>query len=105
MAANFGFSLVFIAIIVASMQCHGTMAQTTHIVGDASGWTILNGGTAAYTTWASQKTFIVGDTLLFNFTNGQHDVAVLQRFQQRPTAHALPLIPSPSPPLAPRPLL
>ncbi|KAF5789163.1 putative Phytocyanin domain, cupredoxin [Helianthus annuus] len=75
MAANFGLSLVFIAIMVASMQFHGTMAQTTHIVGDASGWTILNGGAAAYTTWASQQTFTVGDALIFNFTNRQHDVA------------------------------
>ncbi|KAL4564012.1 hypothetical protein LXL04_028061 [Taraxacum kok-saghyz] len=63
------------AIMVASMQFHGTKAQTRHIVGDALGWTIPPGGAVAYTTWASLQTFTVGDILVFNFTNGQHDVA------------------------------
>ncbi|KAL7591707.1 hypothetical protein Lser_V15G33089 [Lactuca serriola] len=67
--------VVFMAIMVASMQLHGTAAQTRHVVGDALGWTILSGGAAAYTTWASLQTFTVGDVLVFNFTNGDHDVA------------------------------
>ncbi|KAI7753029.1 hypothetical protein M8C21_016784 [Ambrosia artemisiifolia] len=61
--------------MVASIQFLGTMAQTRHVVGDALGWIIPTGGAAAYTTWASQQTFTVGDTLVFNFTNGEHDVA------------------------------
>ncbi|CAI9262518.1 unnamed protein product [Lactuca saligna] len=67
--------VVFMAIMVASMQLQGTAAQTRHVVGDALGWTILSGGAAAYTTWASRQTFTVGDILVFNFTNGDHDVA------------------------------
>ncbi|KAI3724968.1 hypothetical protein L1987_64737 [Smallanthus sonchifolius] len=73
-----GFSsslLVLIAIMVASMQFQSTVAQTRHVVGDALGWTIIPGGAGAYTDWASQQTFTVGDILVFNFTNGQHDVA------------------------------
>ncbi|KAK9069902.1 hypothetical protein SSX86_010298 [Deinandra increscens subsp. villosa] len=67
--------MVFMAIMVASMQLYGTLAQTTHVVGDTMGWTIPQGGATAYTTWASQQTFTVGDILVFNFTNGAHDVA------------------------------
>ncbi|PWA47605.1 cupredoxin [Artemisia annua] len=67
--------IVFIAMMVASMHVLSSMAQTTHVVGDALGWTIPPGGAAAYTTWASQQTFTIGDILVFNFTNGQHDVA------------------------------
>ncbi|KAD2805733.1 hypothetical protein E3N88_39110 [Mikania micrantha] len=74
--AHFTLSLVvFIATMVASMHFHGAMAQTTHVVGDTLGWTIAPGGAAAYTTWASQQSFTVGDSLVFNFMNGQHDVA------------------------------
>ncbi|XP_076934347.1 early nodulin-like protein 14 [Bidens hawaiensis] len=74
--ASFSLNLVVLmAIMVVSMHFHGMMAQTRHVVGDALGWTIPAGGAAAYATWASQQTFIVGDTLVFNFTNGLHDVA------------------------------
>nr|XP_043629648.1 cucumber peeling cupredoxin-like [Erigeron canadensis] len=74
--ARVNVSLVlFLTMMVASMQYHGTMAQTRHVVGDALGWTIPPGGAAAYTTWASLQTFTVGDILVFDFTNGVHDVA------------------------------
>ncbi|KAK9069901.1 hypothetical protein SSX86_010297 [Deinandra increscens subsp. villosa] len=76
MKSSFSSNLmVFMAIMVASMQLYGTMAQTTHVVGDTMGWTIPQGGATAYTTWASQQTFTVGDILVFNFANGAHDVA------------------------------
>ncbi|RZB42275.1 hypothetical protein D0Y65_053025 [Glycine soja] len=42
---------------------HGSAAQTRHVVGDAMGWIIPPGGATTYTTWASNKTFTVGDTL------------------------------------------
>ncbi|KAI3827373.1 hypothetical protein L1987_01446 [Smallanthus sonchifolius] len=46
--AAFGSSLlVLMAIMVASMQLYDTVAETTHVVGDALGWTILPGGAAA----------------------------------------------------------
>ncbi|XP_043696287.1 blue copper protein-like [Telopea speciosissima] len=47
----------------------------TYLVGDSLGWTIPLGGPITYASWATGKTFIVGDTLLFYFSNGEHDVA------------------------------
>ncbi|KAL2500710.1 Blue copper protein [Forsythia ovata] len=48
-------------------------------VGDALGWLVPPGGDAAYRTWASTKTFTVGDVLVFNFTTGIHDVAEVNK--------------------------
>ncbi|XP_052180821.1 uncharacterized protein LOC127794007 [Diospyros lotus] len=50
-------------------------ATTTYVVGDGLGWIVPPGGAVAYETWAYYKNFIVGDTLLFNFTTGEQDVA------------------------------
>ncbi|OIW18584.1 hypothetical protein TanjilG_13336 [Lupinus angustifolius] len=69
---NNTFVVLFIAI---ATLFNGSVAQTRHVVGDSIGWTIPSGGAATYTTWASNKTFTIGDTLVFNFANGQHDVA------------------------------
>lgn len=38
-----------------------TRGPQTYTVGDTSGWTVL--GASAYQTWASNKTFLVGDIL------------------------------------------
>ncbi|KAF8393202.1 hypothetical protein HHK36_021443 [Tetracentron sinense] len=65
------------ALTLALLHC--TAAQTTHVVGDSMGWVIPPGGAAAYTTWASTKKFMVGDTLVFNFTTGEHDVAQVSK--------------------------
>ncbi|GFY99728.1 hypothetical protein Acr_13g0011280 [Actinidia rufa] len=51
----------------------------TYIVGDDLGWLVPPGGEIAYSTWAYNKTFIVGDTLVFNFKNGTQDVAVVTK--------------------------
>ncbi|KAK7264905.1 hypothetical protein RJT34_32518 [Clitoria ternatea] len=67
-------ALVLVLFAVATLF-HCSSAQTRHVVGDAIGWTIPSGGAATYTTWASNQTFREGDTLVFNFTTGQHDVA------------------------------
>ncbi|XP_072956171.1 basic blue protein-like [Typha angustifolia] len=42
-----------------------------YTVGDGSGW-VYSG--VNYTSWAIGKRFQVGDTLVFNYTNGTHDV-------------------------------
>jgi plastocyanin len=48
---------------------------TTYTVGDTLGWTIPpNGSAAAYTSWASRKSFKVGDVLVFNFQLSAHNV-------------------------------
>ncbi|XP_057485690.1 early nodulin-like protein 2 [Actinidia eriantha] len=51
----------------------------TYVVGDDLGWLVPPGGEVAYSTWAYNKTFIVGDTLVFNFKNGTQDVAVVTK--------------------------
>ncbi|CAK8563433.1 unnamed protein product [Lathyrus sativus] len=66
--------LAFVLLAIANLL-HGSLAQTRHVVGDATGWTIPNNGASFYVNWASKNTFTVGDTLVFNFPTGQHDVA------------------------------
>ncbi|KAF8036575.1 hypothetical protein BT93_C2330, partial [Corymbia citriodora subsp. variegata] len=62
--------MVFLGATIRSCS-----AVTNHVVGDSLGWTVPPGGAIAYSTWASNKTFAVGDTLAFNFATGAHDVA------------------------------
>ena len=38
-------------------------AAKTYVVGDDLGWLVPPGGSIAYSTWAYNKTFFVGDTL------------------------------------------
>ncbi|XP_071740693.1 blue copper protein-like [Rutidosis leptorrhynchoides] len=90
--ASFNLNLsVFLAIMVASIQFHNTLAQTRHVVGDALGWTIPSGGASAYTTWASQQTFTVGDVFEFNFGDGQHDVAEVSEAAYGPCTSTNPI--------------
>ncbi|KAF2301344.1 hypothetical protein GH714_023092 [Hevea brasiliensis] len=70
--------------VVVLLQC--AAAQTVHVVGDNSGWTILQGGAQAYTEWANGKNFVIGDILTFNFETNKHDVL---RVQRHPSMHAL----------------
>ncbi|KAM7508204.1 hypothetical protein LguiA_018657 [Lonicera macranthoides] len=51
----------------------------TYNVGDQMGWIVPPGGSIAYSAWAYNKTFIVGDTLVFNFINGTQDVAIVSK--------------------------
>ncbi|PIA39823.1 hypothetical protein AQUCO_02600350v1 [Aquilegia coerulea] len=68
------FGLIGCVIVLVALL-EGSAAQTTHIVLDNQGWIIPTAGASAYTNWAATKTFMVGDTLVFNFANNQHDVA------------------------------
>ncbi|XP_042059716.1 cucumber peeling cupredoxin-like [Salvia splendens] len=49
-------------------------AQTVHIVGDNMEWRISTSTSVSYSNWASGKTFVVGDILVFNFKTNEHDV-------------------------------
>ncbi|CAN4088507.1 unnamed protein product [Withania somnifera] len=69
--------IVFGALAVTSMMQDAT-AQTVHVVGDNMGWIIPNGADT-YTSWSAGKTFRVGDTLVFNFTTGRHDVQKVEK--------------------------
>eukprot|EP00262_Sarcandra_glabra_P008387 TRINITY_DN21908_c0_g1_i1.p1 TRINITY_DN21908_c0_g1~~TRINITY_DN21908_c0_g1_i1.p1 ORF type:complete len:193 (+),score=13.59 TRINITY_DN21908_c0_g1_i1:60-638(+) len=59
----------------AMFQC---VAAKTYIVGDAIGWTVPP-NTTVYGSWAAKQAFKVGDTLLFNFTTGEHNVAPVRK--------------------------
>ncbi|XP_059286136.1 cucumber peeling cupredoxin-like [Lycium ferocissimum] len=66
-------ALVFVAVILAVLP--GNIVAVDHVVGNSTGWRIPSGGPATYANWASGRTFRVGDTLVFNFATGAHDVA------------------------------
>ncbi|KAJ6435832.1 hypothetical protein OIU84_000958 [Salix udensis] len=51
---------------------------TDYEVGDSTGWKAPS-DSSFYSTWASGKTFTVGDTLKFTFTTGVHDVATVSK--------------------------
>ncbi|KAL5720619.1 hypothetical protein ACHQM5_013270 [Ranunculus cassubicifolius] len=62
---QFLITLAIVAIILPTV----TMA-TEYTVGDGSGWTTG----FDYATWAKNKEFKVGDTLVFNYPVGAHNV-------------------------------
>ncbi|KAL6221674.1 hypothetical protein ACLB2K_005070 [Fragaria x ananassa] len=64
---------VFVALVAALVI--STASAVTHQVGDGLGWNVLPSGAVAYSTWSSNNTFKAGDTLVFTFTSGSHDVA------------------------------
>ncbi|XP_022998956.1 mavicyanin-like [Cucurbita maxima] len=71
MAVGFNRTAVLLLFMAAaSWQCS---SAATYTVGDALGWTVPPIPTA-YSGWASDKTFVVGDILVFNFVNERHDV-------------------------------
>ncbi|GMJ09048.1 blue-copper-binding protein, BLUE COPPER BINDING PROTEIN, SENESCENCE ASSOCIATED GENE 14 [Hibiscus trionum] len=71
-------NLVMIATLAIVALLQSSLAQRDYVVGDALGW-VIPPGPSTYTTWAANKTFRVGDTLVFNFSNGAHDVTKVTR--------------------------
>ncbi|XP_015081050.1 cucumber peeling cupredoxin-like [Solanum pennellii] len=72
MVTKMNIALVLMTILAA---LPGNIVAVDHIVGDTTGWTIPSSGPTTYANWASGRTFRVGDTLVFNFASGAHDVA------------------------------
>ncbi|KAL9443343.1 hypothetical protein AB3S75_016661 [Citrus x aurantiifolia] len=68
------FNRFFLAAIAIAALVQSSTAQTRHVVGDALGWIVPPNGPATYSNWAANQTFTVGDTLVFNFAAGNHDV-------------------------------
>ncbi|OVA16451.1 Plastocyanin-like [Macleaya cordata] len=68
MASNqfFFITLMMVAIVILP----SVALATEYIVGDDSGWTIK----FDYQAWAKDKTFMVGDKLVFNYPAGAHNV-------------------------------
>ncbi|CAN6559332.1 unnamed protein product [Malus baccata var. baccata] len=61
---------VFVAMFVQSVA-----TQKVHVVGDNMGWTIPVSGAQEYVNWAAtNNNLTVGDTLVFNFITGVHNV-------------------------------
>ncbi|KAA0063540.1 hypothetical protein IC582_011837 [Cucumis melo] len=71
MAVVFNRTAILLLLVAASF-CRSSFAAT-YTVGDALGWTVPPNPTI-YSDWASTKTFVVGDILVFNFASGRHDV-------------------------------
>ncbi|KAL5547821.1 hypothetical protein UlMin_003052 [Ulmus minor] len=72
MAKN--LNLVVFAALAAVALLQSSVAATTYFVGDSTNWAIPP-STSTYSNWAANKTFVVGDILVFNFAQGQHDVS------------------------------
>ncbi|KAI4380647.1 hypothetical protein MLD38_006814 [Melastoma candidum] len=71
---------VSLLVAVAGLLQGSVNAQgTVHVVGGSLGWIVPPGGPIAYSTWAANQTFVVGDVLVFNFTNGSHDVVEVSK--------------------------
>ncbi|KAK7277169.1 hypothetical protein RIF29_18320 [Crotalaria pallida] len=59
-------ALSFLVMFLASPTVFGV----DHTVGDSAGWAL----NTDYSTWASGKTFTVGDNLVFNYDSSTHQV-------------------------------
>ncbi|KAI9117641.1 hypothetical protein K1719_011807 [Acacia pycnantha] len=70
-------TMIRLAIIAMSLFSfvETISCQQVLVVGDRLGWTIPQAGSLPYDAWAASHIFVVGDILVFNFTNGDQDVA------------------------------
>ncbi|KAI3925365.1 hypothetical protein MKW92_022623 [Papaver armeniacum] len=67
MAANKQF---FIVLAIVAIILPSVATATDYTVGDDSGWN----NNFDYAAWAKDKQFYVGDTLLFKYESGSHNV-------------------------------
>ena len=61
--------MAFLAAIAVAALIHGSAAQSTHTVGDTTGWAIPSTDSAFYSTWAASQNFSVDD-ILGKYHNG-----------------------------------
>ncbi|XP_071742562.1 blue copper protein 1b-like [Rutidosis leptorrhynchoides] len=61
------YTIVFIATLTVLVT---SISAKEYIVGDANGWSL----DYDYQIWAKDKVFFVGDTLVFNYPPGAHNV-------------------------------
>ncbi|KAM0838439.1 hypothetical protein ACQ4PT_060972 [Festuca glaucescens] len=57
-------------VLLVVLGCAAAASAVTFTVGDSQGWTVGPN----YATWASGKTFVAGDTLVFNYGSQAHTV-------------------------------
>ncbi|KAI7737202.1 hypothetical protein M8C21_012302 [Ambrosia artemisiifolia] len=60
-------AIVVICQLAAALQC----AADAHVVGDSAGWNMNISG------WGKNVRFLAGDTILFRYPKGKHNVVVL----------------------------
>ncbi|KAK3129576.1 hypothetical protein QOZ80_6BG0481850 [Eleusine coracana subsp. coracana] len=63
-------AILFFLLLAAAAAPRHAAAGTEYAVGDAAGWT--NGPN--YLAWSQNYNFTAGDTLVFNYVQGRHDV-------------------------------
>ncbi|KAK8475534.1 hypothetical protein V6N11_021014 [Hibiscus sabdariffa] len=77
MATQMNMATVVLVLASTLTLLRSTDATTTYTVGDSFGWQIPTSNPNLYGDWADNKTFVVDDVLVFNFTTGQHNVLEL----------------------------
>jgi len=70
-------TMIRLALLVVALFAvlQPSVAVTTHVVGNSTGWVVPPQGPIFYAVWSAQQKFILGDILFFNFTTGDQDVA------------------------------
>nr|ACG34757.1 blue copper protein precursor [Zea mays] len=69
-------ALPLIVALVAAAGCAALASATSYTVGDSQGWTTTG---VDYSSWASRNTFVVGDTLVFNYVSKAHTVTEVSK--------------------------
>ncbi|KAL1190633.1 Mavicyanin [Cardamine amara subsp. amara] len=62
---------LFTSLLILVALFGVSVGGTVHKVGDSNGWTMMG---VDYKTWASSRTFQVGDSLVFAYYKDFHDV-------------------------------
>ncbi|CAI0414023.1 unnamed protein product [Linum tenue] len=63
-------ALIIAVAVAAAVYVPAEASAKQYVVGDERGWT----NNFDYATWAEGKTFFVGDSLVFNYPAGKHNV-------------------------------
>ncbi|CAH9086723.1 unnamed protein product [Cuscuta europaea] len=72
-----GKMILMILVVAAAISLQGSYAAT-YTVGGSGGWSIP-ASNSAYSDWAKNIKFVVGDVLTFDFVTGGHTVAELNK--------------------------
>ncbi|KAI3891053.1 hypothetical protein MKW98_007358 [Papaver atlanticum] len=78
MTSNVGLTGFLLVFVIAFASLHHSTSDEIDVL-DTEGWHIPSNGDTAYLTWAATKNFKVGDTLVFRFPQGEHDVATVSK--------------------------
>ncbi|KAI3911816.1 hypothetical protein MKX01_038258 [Papaver californicum] len=74
-----GLTGLLLVFVTAFALLHQATSDDIDVLG-TSGWQVPTGGNdQEYRTWAAGRKFEVGDTLVFNFPTGAHDVATVSK--------------------------